>query len=100
MATTPDIPSDISVKPVPLSREQRGWLEQAVSRIDEARMRVFNCAITSIHSPTGEERTASEWMVQQMRGLGIDAFYQPATQRHWRRPSTAPVCAYRHPFAC
>ncbi len=77
MATTPDIPSDISVKPVPLSREQRGWLEQAVSRIDEARMRVFNCAITSIHSPTGEERTASEWMVQQMRGLGIDAFYQP-----------------------
>ena len=47
-------------------REQRDWLEQAVSRIDEGHM-AFNCAMTSIHSPTGEERAASEWMVQQMR---------------------------------
>src|SRR5215471_18148355 len=77
MASTPDIPGDVPVKSVPLSHGQRGWLEQAVSHIDEERMRAFNCAITSIHSPTGEERTASEWMVQQMRGLGIDAFYQP-----------------------
>ena len=35
MATTPDIPSDVPVKPVPLSREQRGWLEHAVALIDE-----------------------------------------------------------------
>jgi acetylornithine deacetylase/succinyl-diaminopimelate desuccinylase-like protein len=77
MATTPDIPSDVPVKPVPLSREQRGWLEHAVSLITEERMRTFNCAITSIHSTTGAERAASEWMVQQMRGLGIDVFYQP-----------------------
>ena len=76
MATTPDIPSDAPVKPVPLSREQRGWLEHAVALIDEERMRTFNCAITSIHSPTGAERAASEWMVQQMRGLGIEALYQ------------------------
>src|SRR5215467_13305861 len=76
MASTPDISSDVSVKPVLLSREQRGWLEQAVSCIDEERMRAFNCALTCIHSPTGEERAASEWMVQQMRELGIDAFYQ------------------------
>ena len=81
MATPPDIFSDVPVKPVPLSREQRDWLEQIVSRIDEERMRAFNCAITSIHSPTGEERAASEWMVQQMRGLGIDAFYQPLDER-------------------
>jgi hypothetical protein len=72
MASTPDIPSDVPVKPVPLSREQRGWLERAVSHIDEERMRAFNCAITSIHSPTGEERTASEWMVRRMRGRGRD----------------------------
>src|SRR5919204_884383 len=81
MATTPDIPSDVPVTPVPLSRQQRDWLEQAVSRIDEERMRAFNCAITSIHSPTGEERAASEWMVQQMLGLGIDTFYQPLDER-------------------
>ncbi len=81
MAPTPAIPSDVPVKPAPLSRQQRGWLEQAVSLIDENRMRTFNCAITSIHSPTGEERVASEWMVQQMLGLGIDAFYQPLDER-------------------
>ena len=81
MATTPDIISDVAVKRVPLSREQRGWLEQTVSRIDEERMRAFNCAITSIHSPTGEERAASEWMTQQMLRLGIDAFYQPLDER-------------------
>src|SRR5499426_2448223 len=81
MVTPTDIPSDVPDKPVPLSREQRVWLEQAVSRIDEERMRAFNCAITSIHSPTGEERTASEWMVQQMRGIGIDALYQPLDER-------------------
>src|SRR6516165_6929910 len=81
MATTPTVLSDVHVKPVPLSHEQRGWLGKAVSRIDEERMRAFNCTITSIHSPTGEEHTASEWMVQQMRGLGIDAFYQPLDER-------------------
>src|SRR5229473_8160038 len=81
MATTPTVLSDVPVKPVPLSREQRGWLEQAVSLLDEERMRTFNCAITSIHSPTGEERAASEWVVQQMQGLGVDAFYQPLDER-------------------
>jgi acetylornithine deacetylase/succinyl-diaminopimelate desuccinylase-like protein len=81
MATVPAIPSDVPVIPAPLSREQRDWLEQAVSRIDEERMRAFNCAITSIHSPTGEERAASEWIVQQMCGIGIDAFYQPLDER-------------------
>src|ERR1041384_5178111 len=81
MATTPAIPSDVPVTPVPLSHQQRDWLAQAGARSDEERMRAFNCAITSIHSPTGEERPASEWMVQQMRGLGIDAFYQPLDER-------------------
>src|SRR5262245_27182153 len=77
MPTTLDIPSNVPVKPVPLSRQQRDCLEQAISHIDEERMRAFNCALTSIHSPTGEERAASEWIVQQMQGLGLDAFYQP-----------------------
>src|SRR5215831_943757 len=81
MATMPTVLSDVPVTPVPLSHGQRGWLEQAISHIDEGRMRAFNCALTSIHSPTGEERTASEWMVQQMRELGVDAFYQPLDER-------------------
>src|SRR6266516_2990490 len=81
MATRPDVPSDVPVTPVPLSHEQRGWLERAVSLLEEERMQTFNCSLTSIHSPTGAERAASEWMVQQMQGLGIDAFYQPLDER-------------------
>lgn len=77
MATTTDVPVDVPVKRMPLSAEQRQWLQQAVSLVDEGRMRAFNRAITDIHSPTGAEREASEWLVAHMRDIGLDAFYQP-----------------------
>jgi acetylornithine deacetylase/succinyl-diaminopimelate desuccinylase-like protein len=76
-----DVPVEVPVKRVSLSTEQRLWLEQAVSLVDEARMRAFNRAITDIHSPTGEEREASEWLVAHMRDMGLDAFYQPLDER-------------------
>ncbi|HXH10020.1 MAG TPA: acetylornithine deacetylase, partial [Alphaproteobacteria bacterium] len=81
MATTTDVPVDVPVKRVPLSAEQRQWLQQAVSLVDEGRMRAFNRAITDIHSPTGGEREASEWLVAHMRDIGLDAFYQPLDER-------------------
>jgi acetylornithine deacetylase/succinyl-diaminopimelate desuccinylase-like protein len=81
MAIEPDAPVDVPVTRVPLSAEQRQWLEKAVSLIDEARMRALNYAITDIHSPTGEERQASEWLAQHMREMGLDAFYQPLDER-------------------
>jgi acetylornithine deacetylase/succinyl-diaminopimelate desuccinylase-like protein len=77
MTTETDAPVDVPVKRVPLSAEQRQWLEKAVSLVDEARMRTLNCAITDIHSPTGQEREVNEWMVRHLRELGLDAFYQP-----------------------
>jgi len=81
MATTTEVPVDVPVKRVPLSAEQRQWLQQAVSLVDEGRMRAFNRAITDIHSPTGAEREASEWLVAHMRDIGLDAFYQPLDER-------------------
>ena len=71
MAILKDAPVDIPVKRAPLSAEQRQWLEKAVSLLDEARMRAFNCAVTDIHSPTGDEREISEWMARHMREIGL-----------------------------
>lgn len=48
-----------------------------VALIDEERMRAFDCAITSMHSPSGEERAVNEWMAQHMRDMGLEALYQP-----------------------
>jgi acetylornithine deacetylase/succinyl-diaminopimelate desuccinylase-like protein len=74
-------PTDVPVKHVPLSAEQRQWLTQAVALVDEERMRAFDRTITSIHSPTGEERAINEWMVQHMRAIGLEAAYQPVDER-------------------
>ncbi len=76
MASHPNAPTDVPVQPLPLSPQQRAWLEQAVALIDEERMRAFDCAITSMHSPTGEERAINEWMTQHMRDMGLEALYQ------------------------
>ena len=76
-----DVPTDVTVKQVPLSAAQRQWLQHAVSLIDEQRMRGFDRTITSIHSPTGEEREINEWMTRHMREMGLDALYQPVDER-------------------
>ena len=80
MAFQSDAAVDVPVTRVPLSAAQRGWLECAVALIDQERMRALNCALTSIHSPTGEERAASEWMARHMQELGLEAVYQPVDE--------------------
>src|SRR5262249_9136707 len=39
MPSKPDVPEDVRVKPAPLSREQRRWLDDALALVDEERMR-------------------------------------------------------------
>jgi acetylornithine deacetylase/succinyl-diaminopimelate desuccinylase-like protein len=60
-----------------LSNDQRQWFEAACAQIDENRMRRLNLAITAIHSPTGRERAASEYMASNLADAGLDAHYQP-----------------------
>ena len=60
-----------------LGPERQAWFEQAVSLIDEERMRRTVLDLTAIHSPTGRERAASEFMVALLAEAGLDAWYQP-----------------------
>ena len=59
------------------STEQRGWYQAATSQIDVERMRRLNREITAIHSPTGRERAASEYMTRYLADAGLEARYQP-----------------------
>ena len=60
-----------------LGPERQAWFEEAVSLIDEARMQRLAVDLTAIHSPTGRERAASEFMVSQLAEAGLAARYQP-----------------------
>jgi acetylornithine deacetylase/succinyl-diaminopimelate desuccinylase-like protein len=60
-----------------LTAEQRGWFEAAASLIDVDRLRGLDRDLTAIHSPTGRERQASEFMVRQLAAAGFEAWYQP-----------------------
>src|SRR5215470_3847106 len=59
-----------------LSPEQRAWFESAVALIDVDRLYRLNRDITAIHSPTGRERTASEYMMRYFAEIGVEATYQ------------------------
>ena len=53
-------PAALKVASAELSSEQRGWLDAAWSRIDEGVLRQLAADMTSIASPTGEERALAE----------------------------------------
>src|SRR5258708_9827730 len=60
-----------------LSPEQRTWFESAAALIDVDRLYRLNRELTAIHSPTGRERAASEYMVRYLAEIGVEASYQP-----------------------
>ncbi len=67
-------------KKVALSSEQRNWCDAARKKINPDRLKQSILELTKIHSPTGAERAASEYMVDYMRSLGIDAEYQAVNE--------------------
>jgi acetylornithine deacetylase/succinyl-diaminopimelate desuccinylase-like protein len=60
-----------------LSPEQRAWFERAAALIEVERLYRINREITAIHSPTGRERAASEYMTRYLAEIGVEATYQP-----------------------
>ncbi len=60
-----------------LGPERQAWFDRAVSLIDEKRIHRLAFELTGIHSPTGRERAASEFMVARLAEAGLDARYQP-----------------------
>ncbi|NNL84687.1 MAG: acetylornithine deacetylase [Myxococcales bacterium] len=74
----PPSPSpELVAKPLPLDRERRTWFEAACARLDERRLTDFLVELTGIHSPTGSERAASEWVVGELSRSGFEAELQP-----------------------
>lgn len=59
-----------------LSPEQRMCFDSACALIDVQRLYTLNREITAIHSPTGRERAASEYMTRYFTSIGIEANYQ------------------------
>lgn len=63
---------------LPLDDTRREMYEAVCARLDADRFRDLLVDLIDIHSPTGRERAASEFMATHLRErVGIDARYQP-----------------------
>ena len=67
-------------KKLEFSKQQRSWFDTACANINPQRLQQIIQDLTAIHSPTGAERQASEFMVDYMLSVGIDAHYQAVTK--------------------
>lgn len=65
---------------VEFNSAQRAWYDSARAQIKPKRLHQMIEDLTAIHSPTGAEREASEFMVEYMRSVGIEAYYQAVTE--------------------
>lgn len=61
------------------NKQQQDWFEQACSKIDAKRLQQLVYDLTDIHSPTGREKAASEFLASYLHRAGFDAQYQPVT---------------------
>ncbi len=68
-------------RPLPLSAERRAWVEAAWAEIDPERLARLDADLTSIPTPTGEERAGAELVVRYLQAAGLDARYQPIDER-------------------
>jgi acetylornithine deacetylase/succinyl-diaminopimelate desuccinylase-like protein len=63
-----------------LSNEQRQWYEKACQKIDAERLKKLIFNLTDIHSPTGNEKDASQSLVDYMNASKFKAHYQAVTE--------------------
>ena len=70
----------MSENKVSLSVQQSSWIKTAQSKINPQRLQQLTEDLTAIHSPTGAERQASEFMVEYMRSVGMDASFRKCLQ--------------------
>ena len=60
--------------------EQRGWYEKACAKIDAERLKQLIFGLTNIHSPTGKEKQASQFLVDYMKRANFSAHYQAVSE--------------------
>ena len=63
-----------------LSAVQRSWYDVACRGINAERLKRLTHALTAIHSPTGAERGACEYLASHLRSIGFEAYYQPVDE--------------------
>ncbi|PSR58822.1 MULTISPECIES: M20 family metallopeptidase [Nocardia] len=70
-----------SIQDLPLDDDRRAMYEAVCDRLDPDRFRDLLVSLVDIHSPTGRERAASEFMADHLRhAVGIDAAYRPVSE--------------------
>jgi acetylornithine deacetylase/succinyl-diaminopimelate desuccinylase-like protein len=69
--------TDVAVTQLPLTADQREWVERAWAAIDPDRLAKLDLDLTAIPSPTGEERAVAEFLAHYLRTAGFEARYQP-----------------------
>lgn len=62
------------------NEQQQKWFKAACSKINKERLRELNRTLVDIHSPTGAEREASEFMVEYMAKAGLHSRYQAVNE--------------------
>lgn len=70
-----------ATQPVPLSPEQRQWIDAAEACLSAPRLTRLLLELTAIHSPTGAAGAASEYLARQLRMRGFDARYLAMNSR-------------------
>jgi len=70
----------VTTQPLPLDSERALILDTVLAHLNADRLRDLLVKLVDIHSPTGAEREASEFMASYLADeVGIDARYQPIT---------------------
>ena len=67
----------VQIEALPLDKKREDWVKQAWSLVDDNALGELNRLMTSIPSPTGEEKQLAQAMVGVMNESGMHTFYQP-----------------------
>lgn len=68
--------SPVPEPPLPVSRDQRRWIEAAEAEISRDRLRDLVVRMVETPSPTGSERKLAELLVAEMRSAGLEGRLQ------------------------
>jgi len=69
-------PTEVAVRPAPLSSEQQKWLDRALECVDDDALLRLVQDMINVPSPTGDEKALAQFLVAFMKDRGLDAFYQ------------------------
>jgi acetylornithine deacetylase/succinyl-diaminopimelate desuccinylase-like protein len=74
--TSVNVPVDPPITRLPLSTEQASWYARILAEVSRARLSEIVAEMTSIASPTGEERALAERLTARGRRAGLEATCQ------------------------